>query len=889
MNQLLVRTETTRFADKIIDKIVTTVVSPRYHVIGTRGFGKSTLLNYFAFRLFTELPSKKVLPVYTSFSGSAENEKDLEFIFFRSLLESLFDVPSDLQKFQLHTTFVAASNHLTSAKNEYRQKLKELGHVSLEYVSNAFENQLDHLRSSFCKIVFLIDGLDKQKTEIVLKFMRNTQERLSNLITKYGLVFIDAADPDWRETLGTKEFSGVRGVPINLRGWTLDEVQALIRNRLESIGIYKNPFDRKALEAVVEDFQGNPREILQYCTTLLHYGATERITTIGFGLVRKVVWKDASKDKFYSFIIGDNDAGYAFEKLKTIYNDRQMMNILLAVYSQRTQRLSANLDYEARSSVGITLTDDDYRKSIDILLTKGCLNRKTQNYVGLHDDLKKLFNFVTAMNESLVALPVVLSTLESKVISVSKPPKEEVVFKEEIQKVFEQHPSKWLSYKQCKEMLLEDPRTKNKFEEHFKEDSHKKISQTIPLIVHELVSEGKVMQDEESAEYRWRPHFIDSDTAEFFKAKTVLDLIESAEQAAVDGEMTNLSSLCEKLILVSLTRLNELFEGRIDTGNIVNTIDFLRNMGIETTKPISLGHFLQTLKEPLREVDEAKICVQTSILYARRIFTKIAQLRRYEPKNQDIIERIRKCKTGISKEKEREYFGKYLLPVFTEHYGKLVDCMAAMKTGDGILAKVPPELNNLLKNKQILPAEVYQCPVCKNRTAIAATSEENIKVNYCVKDKVPNKSIGTAFILSEEVYRAWNVWMEEYAKNQLEKLPFKCVESGVMLKPIDVEGVANSAEVDVIAVVNGKAIAVECMENVRIDNERNDVVDVIQKLEGLGLFDHVILFYRQVENTHAFIAEERRHGKMLIPIIATSPKNLKPVLLQTLATISGYV
>lgn len=883
MTHLLVETEAIRLVNRIIDKIATPSISPRYHVIGTRGFGKSTLLNYIAYRLLSSIDTQKVIPIYSSLLGAATEEKELEFIFFRSLLESLFNIPSDMEKFRARETFVRTLEQLTKAKNEYKIQLKQFGRVSLEYVYTAFENQLDHLREAFHNIAFLIDGLDKQETDVVLKFLRNTQERLNTLISKYSCVFIDAADPSWRVTLDAKEFSGVRGFPISLRVWTVDEVEALIKKRLEMIGIYQMPFERKALEILVEDFQGNPREILQYGTTLLHYAAKERIATVGPGLARKIVWTNDSKEKFLKFIISDTDARYAFEKLKTLYTERQMMNILTSTYNQRGQRLSNILNYDARSSIGITLTNGDYQKFLGILLTKGCLRTsKAQNYVELEDDLKKLFDFVAKMGESLVALPAVISELEFKVESVVPPPKEEIMIKEEIQKVFEQHPSEWLDYKQCKELLFENPRTRKKLEEHYKEDYDKKITSTIPLIVHKLAEEVKLMQDEETSKYRWRPSSIDFETADLFKSKEILDLIEPAEQSLADENMEELAGLCEKIFWNSFSKINILFGGRVKTINIPDVIAFLKHLDVNVSKPIPLNLFLSSLKETVPDADEAKVCFQTAILYAKRAFRKIHQLNSYEPKNQAIIEKLRKCKTGVWREEEREHFRTILLPVLIENYGKLVECMTAVKIRNGILEKVPAELISLQENKQILPAELYECPVCKKRTTISTTKIEAIN---CTEDKVPLVHIKSVYIVSDKAYQAWNVWMEEYTKTILEELPCKYIETGIALKPIETVGIASPEEVDLVVVFNGKSIAIECMDNVSVGQERNDVANIIHKIESLGLFDAIVVVYKYVDNIHSFNAIVKKHQKILFPLMIESPKVFKTSLYQTLKSI----
>lgn len=786
-------------------------------------------------------------------------------------------------KFHPKDRFAKSLENLEEASEIYRKKLKQLGQVSLEFIYAAFENQLNHLRETFNKIVFLIDGLDKQDTDAVLKFLRNTQERLNTIVSKYNCIFLDAADPSWRETLDTKEFSGVRGTAVSLRVWTTDEVEALIRKRLEVIGIYQMPFERKALDILVQDFQGNPREILQYATTLLHYASKERIATVGRGLAREIVWTNDSKEKFSKFIISDVDARYAFEKLRTIYTGRQMMNILVATYSHRGQRLFENLNYEARSSIGITLTDSDFQKFLGILLTKGCLRRsKIRNYVELEDDLRKLFDFVAEMGQSLVALPVVLSELEFKVESVAPPPKEEIMIKNEIQKVFEQHPSKWLSYKKAKELLLDNPRTKKKLEEHFGEGYDKKITSTIPLIVNRLLEEGRLMQDEATSIYRWRPSCIDFKTANSFGCKELLDSIEASEQALSGENMEELARCCDEVYWASFSKLSVLFENRIEMTSIRDVVNFLRLLDVNTSKPVPLNAFLSSMKGTTPDVDEARVWIQTAILYAKRILTKVHQLSLYEPKNQENIDTLKKCQTGILKEEERQYFRKFFLPMLKDNYGKLIECMTLLKIENRILEEIPPKLTSLVENGQMLPAELYECPKCKKPTIISAKEIEMIN---CPEDNVPLTHIKSGYSLSKGAYQAWNVWMEEYTRAILEKLPCKYVETGIVLKPIEVVGVTSPEEVDLVVVFNGKSIAVECIENVRFSQQKNDVVDVLRKADILGLFDSVIIVYRHTDDQKAFNTTVKKYRKFLFPIMIKSPRIFKRELHKMLKSI----
>ena len=878
MSNLLVETDTIRLTSRIIDKIVTPYISPRYHIIGTRGYGKSTVLNFMAFRLFSNLENQKAIPVYASLLGKARDEKELEFIFFRSLLESLFDVPADMVKFRLNETFARSVEQLTKAEREYKTKIKKFGEVSLEFVYSAFENQLRHLRQTFNKIVFLLDGLDKQETDVVLEFFRNTQERLNNIITKYNCMFIDAADPSWRETLETREYSGVRGNPINLRGWTADEVEALIKNRLEKIGIYQMPFKRKAVEILVEDFQGNPREILQYSTTLLHYSAKEHLRSIGSGVARKVVWGNDSKEKFYNLIIGDADVRYAFEKLKALYNNRQMMNILIAAFNQRGYRLSKSLNYESRSAIGITLTDADFRRFLSILTSKGCLKiSRVQNYVELENDCIKLFDFVAKMGESLVALPVILGELEFKVERIATLPKEEIIIKDEIQRVLEHHPSGWFDYKRIKELLLENPRTKKKLQDHYKEDYVRKVKSIIPLIINNLAENEKLMYDEATTSYRWRPQAIDSQIANTFRDGKILDFIDSTKKSIVENNMRKFVISCKAVFYESFSRLNALFGSRIG----VSTPDiagFLKHSDVNVSKPVPLNLFLSSLKEE-PHASETEVLLETAILYARRIFSKIRQLNVYEPKNQEIKDRLKRSKVGTFKEKERHLFKTIFLPTLLQNYGKLVECMSAIKMEPGFLKKVPANLKHLLEGKQMLPAELYECPKCKKQTTICATE---IRAMNCPEDRVPLIKQESVYILSENAYQAWNVWIEEYAKAMLEELPCQYVESGIALKPVEIAGVASPEEVDLVVVFNGKSIAIECIERIVSSSGRNDVEDVIFKMQGLGLFDAAILIYRQIDNQQAFNALIKKHQNILFPLIVQNPKILSTALLKTL-------
>lgn len=885
MSHLLVQTSSTRLVDNIIGRVEAQTVGPRYHILGSRGFGKSTLLNYMTFGLFNNLPSKLVLPVYASIFGTASSEEELTFIFFRSLLESLFDVPASLENFKLKQKFAEVYRQLASARTEYKQELKDSHKVSIEYIYAAFENQLEHLKKQFHRLAFLVDGLDKQDTNLVLKFFRNTQERLNNLIAKYDIIFVDSADPSWRETLGTKEFSGVRGLQIYLRGWNVAEVDALVRTRLHTFGIFQMPFESKSIEMMVEDFQGNPREILQYCTTLLHYGAAEHIEIIGSGITREIVWSEGSKDKFYRFIIDDANARIAFEKLKTVYSERQMFNILTAIYNQRNKRLSINLDYEERSSVGITVTDDQYKRFLDVLLIRGCISAKMHSFVELSNDILSLFDFVSGLDESLVALPVILGSLEFRIDTAIELPKTTVAIKQEIENVFQKHPNKWISYKQCSDILLSNPRKRVEITEYFVDNINKKLSQTINLTLYELLTSGKLMIDEESREYRWRPTTIDYELSALFKSKKILDLIDSANETLNENKFDKLREHCKSIITSSFSKLDNLLGGRIGTTDSTLITKYLHDLNVNVDKPIPLALVFRFLNEPIRDRPEGLVCLQAAVVYAKRIFDEINKLKPFDARNQELINKLSEHKTGYSKEKERKYFNRFFLLPLLNSYGALVNCMTHLKILDGISYTIPKALSDLQDNEQILNAKVYKCPVCGNQSATTSSEKEPV---LCLKDKVQMEFTKDGYVLSPSAYEAWTVWMEQYTENILEYFPIRVVETGIMLKSMGAATVSHPEEIDLVVVYNGQLIAIECIEKLSLSSNKNDIRDIIYKVQNIGLFDAIILVYAQCDDIRSFNAEIAKNKKFLFPVQIGSPKKFKRALYSTIKSIREF-
>jgi hypothetical protein len=142
MTSLLVENEAIRRISQMISDPTSPMLSSRHYLIGTRGLGKSTILNYIAYHLFSEISEKKVIPIYVSLLGRATNEKELEKYFFRSCLEGLLDLSTVFPLYGVEKLLEQTISRVNDAIVEYKTQIKNFGEISLEYVYTAFRINL---------------------------------------------------------------------------------------------------------------------------------------------------------------------------------------------------------------------------------------------------------------------------------------------------------------------------------------------------------------------------------------------------------------------------------------------------------------------------------------------------------------------------------------------------------------------------------------------------------------------------------------------------------------------------------------------------------------------------------------------------------------------------
>jgi exonuclease VII small subunit len=610
---LVVITEPIKQALDIVENINSSRIAPRYNIVGSRGYGKSTLLNYLTYILYKKIFDLSVAPVFCKGIELSEGT-DFNTAFFRSLLTSIFWIPEDAKRFygEKAASFESLQK-IKEAEHQYKELLiKHGGHVSLEFIREALDNQLNRLSKEFQRVVFLIDGMDKHEKNEVLSFLRKSQETINMFINTYRCVFFFAADPSWLETLGTREFSGIRGTVIQLREWMVPEVRKLIEKRIGQKGLPVPPIDDAALEVIAQECGGNPREILQNVTDILNYAAREKLSTIGPGIVKDTIWSPLTKSQFQQKILEKAPLRYAFEKLKEIAHrdDKESFNILIATYKEK--RLLRDLNYSQRSSQGITLSDEDFRRKVDELLASGCLEiGKTPNFLILSSDLKEMFEYVNIeLKRSLATLPSVLREFSFEIPPPIPP--EDIRLRDEIKRALEHHPEEWFKYDQLVRRILENPIKRDELKKKYGDRFEEKLEKTCPLVISKLKGERLLLMDKEKGAFRWRGMYIDEETAPYLIFREDIEELEKAKRDLNQERAPQAVEHCKKALNQAFSRLRKLI-GEEEQDEVIN---FVKEKKLDLTEPVSVLTLLET---SVHDTETAKWYFNTTLLFVRKI------------------------------------------------------------------------------------------------------------------------------------------------------------------------------------------------------------------------------------------------------------------------------
>lgn len=650
---VLVETQAVRDVTRLVERIDSPNISPRYYLVGHRGYGKSSLLNLMEYLLFQNIDVKRALPVRCPVvsrgndeqrerSERNESNEGMTMTIFQSLLEALLkNVPSDIRDYvsdnsqvQFTEQFKQQLKQLRDADREYLERLQNTGQVTPEYVRRAFERRLEHLSEVVQRVVFLIDGLDKQTPRDVLRFFRTNQETMNAFITQYKCVFVVSAETSWIATLETDEYSGVKGTAIALRSWSPQEAIDLVTKRINSLGVV-SPFTPEGLELLREQEKGNPRLILQYATQILHEAARQKMDSIGPGIVTKMVWPQQKKMELFAQITQSDDFRRGFERLRSHVSDRINRHILEMIYEK--QVLNRTLNYKDRADLGITLKDEDFESRLNLMVQGRCLqlgdSRRVgsrDGYVELDPEAKLVLNWVRREGLPFEPLATIFDEFHSEIKTPIPIDRKESLGFDEIRQVFKRTPRTWMDSKQVIEALLKPPGARLALEAKYGSEVELALRIT-PAQVEKFYEQYKaekreLVLDFDSGKMRWRGEKIDAQLAELIRHQDEIEGYEAARVAFDESDDDALREACHAVIKCALRRMFELVGKPFDQSKLVNVTEVLKQYHVDVRGLTPLRKILMTRKRARDFVNECggrKIVLDTTEEYLRRLHSVI--------------------------------------------------------------------------------------------------------------------------------------------------------------------------------------------------------------------------------------------------------------------------
>jgi hypothetical protein len=580
--------------------------------------------------LFQSIGDKYAVPIHCVIR---ESQSDIATTLFQSLLEALLNVPNDVRNFapvdaheQFPEKFTRQLTQLEQADVEFRKRLQDTGGITLEYVRSAFERRVGRLSEGVNRVVFLIDGLDKQRPKDVLSFFRTSQETLNDFMTRYKCVFVISAEPSWIATLDTGEFSGVKGTAITLRSWTAEETIQLVTKRINTLGAI-SPFTSDALELVRENADGNPRKILQDASALLREAARQKADVIGPGMVSKMVWSGERRNALFSLIAKETRYRLGFERLRRHASDQTDMRIISTISERHI--LKRSLSYQDRADLGITLKDEEFERRIGELVRDRCLrlgdSRRAgsqDGYLELDPEVNLIFDWVIKEKLPFYPLAIIFDEFHSEIRTPIPQDREEGVRLEDVRQVFKQTPNDWLDSKEVVDALLKPPGARTAFEERYGAETDSTLRKLVPSLIEHLLRDQQLIRDFDSGKMRWRGEKIDSDLVQLLRHRDEIEDYEAVQTAFNEKDDEALRVASQQLVRCALRRFCDLVGTTYDEPKLDNVAEALRQHRVDLRGLTSLKKLLMLKREAhdyVKECGGRKILLNTVEEYATRL------------------------------------------------------------------------------------------------------------------------------------------------------------------------------------------------------------------------------------------------------------------------------
>ncbi|HUV54830.1 MAG TPA: hypothetical protein VMW03_06455 [Candidatus Krumholzibacteriaceae bacterium] len=569
IERLIVYTEPIEKIQSILRSINYATLTKRYYLVGQRGMGKTTLINYFIRQLLNNFHIDRILPISINTITEAKDSNLLRLKFLQSTIESLFEmIIIDLSRINYEDHSLIEK--FTDLRKKYLNQ-KGIGGIDITTAEQLLYHLLSTLeKSRINSFIVFYDELDKiDDYNMVLDFLRKSQSLIENLTGKYGCTVLFAGIPEWMKLLSTDEYSGVRGEVISLNPWTPEDVQKLIELRLlySIIGNYINPFTFEVIEKITAQAQGRPRKILEHAKAMLIWGANNKIRKFEIDTCDKLFWDNSAILRLYIEISSEKVLNTGLEKLRLIYDpdidDPFLYEILTLIYRVKKYPLIRYSDIRKR--YGIDIDEASHKRILSRLEAMNAIYKRTEansSFYVINGEIGILFDYITEnLNESLDYLPYVIKTRKPEIVQ-----KIDFSLRNQIIKVLENKPTVEFSLKEIISEILSNPNALSKARLYYNSDDQipsdselkKKMSLGGRSVLNKLVRQGYVLRNQKNKinQYRWLPQYIN--IGEFSHLPVHDDVIRDLEAA---GQNLNVGlydpcvSTCRSAIENSLRKL----------------------------------------------------------------------------------------------------------------------------------------------------------------------------------------------------------------------------------------------------------------------------------------------------------------------------------------------
>lgn len=302
-NSLLVTNESIKAAEKLLSGINKTM-GRTYYIIGNRGVGKSTSLNYMMrWNLDIHYSNKSnyvdaicilcPIPRTSSPKNDRELSENIMIGIFGGIKKSF---TQDEVKNFLRNNYREIFDAVTNKILEFDEKKGEFRHQQLEDCINEI---LLKFSECYPNIILLIDDLDKtEDVNMALKALWSYQALFNDWKRSYRVILVISGKEEWIYSFeDIAEYSGIKGTNIALNDWKASDTEKLLKKRLETLQIIPSPFTEEAYFKFEELGIITPRDILTTSEKVLNRAAKTRVHKIGPSLIEEIYYWNMKKIK----------------------------------------------------------------------------------------------------------------------------------------------------------------------------------------------------------------------------------------------------------------------------------------------------------------------------------------------------------------------------------------------------------------------------------------------------------------------------------------------------------------------------------------------------------------------------------------------------------------